>query len=1112
MNNWKLSTKMLAMWYYSLRYFYLLVLSIFLLNCEKPKEGLTQYVDPFIGSDETDFVSLWRSEAGLYPGAVAPHGMLQLTPETKAPKKYLQGYFYKEDTIRRFSMTEHFSGWPGGSAGKGIFMPFSQDGFENIELNQLKSFYSHEQEEAEAGYYAVDLLEHDISCEFSSLIRSAIGRFAYDDAKKQNGIAYFGFKTFEALDENRFQATLSAGRREFQRTKMSIHLVIAFKEEVDLMEQGEKRKHWLIVPKEDQTKELNFKIGISYTSLENAQLNLETEIPDWDIKKIRKKVDSLWEKELSRVELTGNETDKVTFYTALYHASLLPLNVTDVNRQFPGFEKNEPLKEGEIHYHYFTPWDAFRTLHPLINFINPQKGKDYMASSLRYYKTYGSLPEPSVMTSVQMSLLYADALAQEIDFDVEMAYQGLSKMMLEQPYFRKEMPIYDSIGYVAYPMSYATTATMEFAHNDWALAKIADHLGKKEMAEKLYQRSLSYRSQFEPKSRFMKSKNADGSWAPVSIYAEADKWNMSWFVPHNNQDLINLMGGNEAFCDFLNRNFEEGHYVLDNECPMNFPFLFLYADRPDLTMKWVNKTLRQYFKNKPYGIPGNDDWGTMSSWFMWGAMGLFPAAPGTGELIITGPIFDKIVIHRTEEEQVLIEADGVSKENIYIQEASVNGEEVNSAFVSTKELVNGMLSFEMGNSANIDFGKEGPKPYSLTTAKPDFEVLSFSSTKNIVSSNQLFDLHTTISNRGSIGNYLVEVKEGDVVIYSGYFLLEENEAKDLSLPIRLFSGGKHQLTLEGKQVAITVVPANMTEKAIVFESVEVEPLVHVSKKAKYKSRFQNASGNELRFTPVLYVDGAEQQVFEELTIEPGEVIELVDSFQLEKLGFHTLQLNTGPTATFKVYEQAIEAMVVHFTFDEEGTEVKDKSGFDNHGIIHGKVDWVEGIEGKGLKLTNGYVSIPKSVSTAIEDNEMTMLCWYKPVTQKGKASLITKGTFHMLKLEGKWQIKFAAGSWGRGQCYHNAKPKPDNMKEPSWLDEWTHFAGVKDAKFIRVFTNGVEHNRLDHIGRLHGTDFEWRIGSNQVAEDQQAKGVIDEVMIFKGALNEEEIKEVVRLR
>ena len=118
----------------------------------------------------------------------------------------------------------------------------------------------------------------------------------------------------------------------------------------------------------------------------------------------------------------------------------------------------------------------------------------------------------------------------------------------------------------------------------------------------------------------------------------------------------------------------------------------------------------------------------------------------------------------------------------------------------------------------------------------------------------------------------------------------------------------------------------------------------------------------------------------------------------------------------------------------------------------------------------------------------------------------------MLKLEGKWQIKFAAGSWGRGQCFYNARPKPENMKEPSWLDEWTHFGGVKDAVFIRVFTNGKEQNRLDHIGRLQGTDFEWRIGSNQEYESQMARGIFDEVMIFKGALTEEEIRGVVRFR
>ena len=175
------------------------MISFILWNCQSPTEqSLTSYINLFIGSDETDFVSLWRSEAGLYPGAVAPHGMVQLTPETQTKKEYLQGYFYKKDTIRRFSMTEHFSGWPNGSAGKGFFMPFVAEGFNNIESNELKSSFDHSKEKAKAGYYQVDLVDHGISCEFASLVRSGLAEFTFNE-EGQKGVHFSGFQSFEKL-------------------------------------------------------------------------------------------------------------------------------------------------------------------------------------------------------------------------------------------------------------------------------------------------------------------------------------------------------------------------------------------------------------------------------------------------------------------------------------------------------------------------------------------------------------------------------------------------------------------------------------------------------------------------------------------------------------------------------------------------------------------------------------------------------------------------------------------------------------------------------------------------------------------------------------------------
>ena len=501
------------------KHLFLLVMIVVIISCQPTeKVTLTNYIDPFIGSDETDFVSLWRSEAGLYPGAVAPHGMVQLSPETQTSKEYLQGYFYKKDTIRKFSMTEHFSGWPNGSAGKGNFMPFITEDYQNVQPSELKSYFDHSKEDAKAGYYQVELVDHDISCEFASLIRSGITNFRFSK-EGQKGIHFSSFQSFKEVGSNEFKAVLRAGRSEFIKADQSIYIHFKFNDKVELKEvKNGRRSHWFVLLNDQDKIRLQFKLGISYVSFENARENLETEIPGWSLEEVAQQADQLWEYELQRIEIEGNEVDKKTFYTALYHASLLPFNATDINRQFPGYENSEPLEDGETHYIYLTPWDAFRTLHPLVNFINPKKGRDYMQSSLRFYDTYKRVPEPSVMTSVFMSSLYADALEQGIDFDVEKAYKGLKELMIEKPYFRdKEMKAYDSLGFVPFPMSYATTATLEFSHNDWSLAKIAEQVGDKDLSQKLYRRSLNYQTQLEPKSRFMRSRNPDKSWADATI-------------------------------------------------------------------------------------------------------------------------------------------------------------------------------------------------------------------------------------------------------------------------------------------------------------------------------------------------------------------------------------------------------------------------------------------------------------------------------------------------------------------------------------------------------------------------------------------------------------------
>ena len=1072
---------------------------------------LVDYVDPRIGTDEADFISMWRAEAGTYPGAVAPHGMVQVSPETSSRRDYLQGYYYQHDTIRKFGLVEHFSGWPNGSVGKGIFMPFTVDkGAEDLSLADAGSAFAHENETAAAGFYEVLLDKTQIKCRFTALPRAALGEFEFGTAG-YHGLVMGNGNKVEQLSDSEIRLALGSGRSEFIKTKQQVFIHIQFDQPFEFHQK--ERSCNLVFRNQDKGAIVRFKVAASYTAPANALLNLTTDIPGWDFDEARAKSKALWEKELSRIVVNkGGEKDKVKFYTAMYHASLLPINATDVNRQYPGFEAGGALEAGETHYIYFTPWDAFRTLHPLVNFINPAKGRDYLRSALRFYQVEGRLPEPEVMTSVAFSAMFADALARGVtDFDVGLAYKGLKALMLEEPYFRPEMKPYKDLGHIPYPNHYATTATLEFAHNDWALAQVAKYLGDEPTYDMLIERSLNYQNAYNPAARFMLTKNEDGSWAPASIYAEANKWTMSWFAPHDTQGLINLMGGSEAFCDHLERNFTEGHYVLDNECPMNFPFLFSYAGQPWRTMRWKSEVLRQFFNTTPGGIPGNDDWGTMSSWYIWGALGLFPSNPGSDELIISGPIFEEVTLNPEEGKKLVIEAPGVAANKLYVRSCQLGGVAYNKPYLSQKELLSsGRLKFEMDAEPNVEWGAGfEDRPYSVTKGRSDFKVIALRTSKKKVNSNETFMIQATIQNDGEPGSFPLFIKDEEEIIHSEWVLLKKGERKSFEIPIKRYQEGFQVLMMGEMPVMIDVLPVKLSpDSSFVYAKASTDPFVHRDGSINIHSTVMNISGYEMTVQPEVYINGALVQTLAETPVLPGAEKKVSVSIPAKHYsGINQVRIGNGEETTFKVVEGAKDRLALHYRFDKDKKHVVDESGFGNHGVINGGVEYVKGVAGKGVRFTDGYISVPDSKSLDITGDELTMLCWYKSENENGTGSLITKGAHNMLKLNGKWQLKLAIGGWGRGQCFFNAKPKPDDPKNPIWTDEWGHFAGVGNANSIEVYYNGDLKNRLPHRGAIGPTDFEWRIGGNaEIPMKRKPDGIIDEVMIFAGALSEAEIK------
>lgn len=1087
----------------SLRFnFWIVVSSILLftaLSGGKSKFSGSDYVNPFIGTQGSRFISVWRAEGSTYPGAVAPHGRVQISSETSAAGDFLRGYYYDSDTIRRFSLAEHFSGWPNGSGGKGLIMPFSKKSVDEISMHNARSIFSHENEKAEVGYYSVYLDENKISCEMSAKTMSGMGVFRFENAAT-NGIILSGFNRVEQIDAQSFVASVSA----FTKIK-SLHFYFEFNQPLKVISRNGET---ILLRENGELHEIRFKCGASYVSDENAKQNLQHEIPGWDINKVKKEAKKLWDAELNKVEVEGGDSDEmVMFYTSMYHASLLPINATDVNGQFPGFEKNAPLEDGETHYVYFAAWDSFRTFNTWLNFMNRGKNRDFLRSALRYYKAYEIMPEMEAMTGMHLISIFADALAKGItDFDIQLAYKALGELYLEKPYFKHSLEEYEELGFVPFESHAATTATLEYAFNDFGMSLIAEAAGDTETAERLKKRSFNYRNNYHPKTRFMQSKNEDGSWSEISSYGESDKWNISWFVPHNNRDLINLMGGDEAFCEHLNFNFENGHFLLDNETQLNFPYLFSYAGKPYLSMKWKNAMMRKYFFNTPDGIYGNDDWGAMSSWISWTSIGIYPVCPGVNELTITAPIFEKVRLHFENGNSLLIKAENVSPENVYIQSSTLDGKTFVRAFVQQEELWNAKeLVFEMGATPNKTWGLAGETPFSLTKEKPDFELVSVQTEETEVSSGQALTLQTSIKNSGATGSYHLKVEDGKQVLHSEFVLVDENETKTVEVPLRLYAGGTKSLSIEDKTVSVEISPTKLDKnRAFEYSNLEIEPLVFFKDSLDISCEVKNISGYEMEFVPEIKIDNQTVKRFETIIIQPGETVTLSKkTAPIAELGFHSISINNSSTEKFKVYETTAQTCVLHYTFDDKN-KITDHSGFENHGEIVGEVDFVEGVNGTAVRMVDGYIHIPETRSMTIEGDEITMLCWYKPGDETQVSPMISKGTYNMLNFHIGWQAKFTAGSWGRGNAVYNL-PAPDE-NQPT---EWMHFAGTRKGGDLSLFYNGNLVDVNNYVGDILHTDFAWRIGGNMQAHDRKMKGDLDEVMIFYKALSDEEIKELI---
>jgi predicted alpha-1,2-mannosidase len=472
---------------------------------------------------------------------------------------------------------------------------------------------------------------------------------------------------------------------------------------------------------DDKKQTVYVKVGISYVSIANARDNLQKEQPKWKFSYIKKEAREKWNKELSRIEVQGGtKQQKTIFYTGLYHMLLQPSIFSDVNGDYlmMGHDGVAKVKEGHNHYSVFSLWDTYRNLHPFLTLFYPARQTDMVRSMLAMYKQNGWLPKWELASSETYVMVGDPAVPAIADtwlnglhsFDKDIAYRAMTHESMDtsdvNP-IRPGLKIYLKKHYIPVNtkgVGGGVSTTLEYNFADYALAQFDSATGHTKDVTSLIKRSKYYKNLYDNSSGFLRPKTANGNWyspfdpATKNVhtpgFVEGNAWSYLFFVPHDIYGMAKLMGGRDQFIKRLQESFDKGYFVMWNEPDMAYPYLFTYFDGESWrTQKAVRETMKKDFTSGPGGLPGNDDTGVTSAWYVFGALGFYPANPASGKLRLGSPVFKKITIHLNQKyyngKTFTIKAPKASNTNIYIQSVAWNDLPYQKPFITHQMIEKG---------------------------------------------------------------------------------------------------------------------------------------------------------------------------------------------------------------------------------------------------------------------------------------------------------------------------------------------------------------------------------------------------------------------------------------
>ena len=756
-------------------------------SAQKKKNDYAALVNIFIGTS---------GHGHTYPGAVVPFGMVQLSPDTRLSGwDGCSGYYYTDTVVYGFSHT-HLSGTGVADYCDILFMPTT--GEPQFINTDYRSGFKKKNEAASPGYYKTKLEKYNIGVELTATKRVGVHRYEYPSTKQANII--IDLKHRDEVLDSWIEVVNDHEIRGFRRSKswasdQYIYFYTKFNKAFktygialnDTVQQGQKRvqgKNVKMYLQFDDPGEVISKVGISSVSAEGALNNLDTEVPDFDFKKIVKSARAEWNEQLNKIQVEGgappisteqrnnqyqnggynptgynrpqqqkqapvtdwSKIKQTIFYTALYHSMVAPNLYSDVDGQYRGLDQKVHKAEGFDYYTVFSLWDTFRAEDPLFTIIDRKRTLDFIKTFLAMYEQGGLLPiwplgsgETFCMIGNHSIPVIVDAYAKGISgFDAEEAFTAMKAAVNRQ---EPGLNSYRKNGVVrADDDAESVSKTLEFAYDDWCIARMAKMLNKPEDYAVFIKRAQYWKNVFNDQNGFMQARVNGGWYSPFdptdinNNYTEGNSWQYSFLAAQDVESLIEKLGGHEKFEVKLDELFTTnaklsgrdqadvtgliGQYAHGNEPSHHIAYLYNFTNSPEKTQAYISRILKDEYSNMPDGLSGNEDCGQMSAWYVISSLGLYTIQPGQTQYQIGLPQFDKATIYLENGKKFIIanSGSGVGIQNNYVQGMTLNNNSYNKLYIEDAVIQKGgEWDVFTGRLPNKLFIQDLEKPVSKIT-------------------------------------------------------------------------------------------------------------------------------------------------------------------------------------------------------------------------------------------------------------------------------------------------------------------------------------------------------------------------------------------------------------